>query len=222
MREISFAAQRRLGLTAAVTSVLGILYWPFHAVAYFQTEDGRESKGALPWDGAARDTLGPAIDWSDVDTVYVTYGKVTLVLLLGFLLGLLALHARQAQAGEKLERWGFRIALLGNAIAAVGAFVEYWLEQVDAGFAVGAPGVLLLLVGSTLFGVGTLRAEIAPRVGAWLLILSIPLLIAVTALLGHLSAGLVPLDVAWLVLGGWLWRSAPDAQGAGRSAVRYS
>jgi hypothetical protein len=93
-------------------------------------------------------------------------------------------------------------------IAILGVVVEYWLQQVDVGFAIGAPGLVVLLVGLTLLGIGMLRARAAPRAGSWLLALSIPLLLACMLLIGHLSAGLVPLDLAWIVLGWWAWSLA--------------
>jgi hypothetical protein len=92
----------------------------------------------------------------------------------------------------------------------VGTVIEYWLQQVDLGFAIGAPGLLILLVGSTLLGIGMLRARAAPRVGSWLLALSIPLVLAYTILIGHLSAGLIPFDFAWIVLGWWAWSVTPN------------
>jgi hypothetical protein len=161
-----------------------------------------------------REPLEPLLDWSSPDTVYVTYGKIILVPLIGFLLGLLAVHAAQRPIAAGLERWGFRIALVGNVVAIVGTLVEYWLEEVDLGFAIGAPGLLVLLVGSTLFGIATLRARSAARAGAWLLALSLPLLLTCTLLIGHLSAGLVPLDLAWIALGWWVL-SLPQADETG-------
>lgn len=212
--QLSLSTRRRFGLAAAAASLLGLVYWPFHALAYFATEDGSEDKGVLPWDGGAADLLDPALAWSDADTVYVTFGKVTTVVVAGFLLGLLALHARQA-GRSALERWGFRVALAGTSVLLVGTVVEYWAEAVEAGFVIAGPGLLIMLVGLTLFGAGSLRAGVAPRAGALLVALSLPLVALATVLLGHLSAGLIPLDVAWLLLGGWLWREAREASSLG-------
>jgi len=43
------------------------------------------------------------------------------------------------------------------------------------------------------------------QVAARLLALSIPLVFAMTGLVGHLRGGFVPLDLAWILLGFWLW-----------------
>ncbi len=62
------------------------------------------------------------------------------------------------------------------------------------------------LVGSTLLGVGMLRRKVGPRLGAWLLALSFPLLILFVALWGHIPMGLIPLDVGWIAIGWTLWK----------------
>ena len=197
-----------MGLAAVAGGVVGILYFPLHSLAYFASEGG--SEGVVKWADSGRDLLGPLLEWDSADTVYRTYGKVYLVVVLAFLLGLVALRGRRAGEAEGLERWSFRVALAGYALLVVGAVVEYWTPYLDFGFlAFTGPGVLLGLIGSTLLGITLLRRDAAPRAGAWLLALSIPLVFGLTALIGHLSAGLVPLDLAWIVLGWWLWSETP-------------
>jgi peptidoglycan/LPS O-acetylase OafA/YrhL len=62
------------------------------------------------------------------------------------------------------------------------------------------------MFGSLLFGIGTLRAGMVPRLGAWLLTLGgFPGIVLMTVLVGHLSGGLPLLDFAWVVLGYALW-----------------
>ncbi len=167
-------------------------------------------RGVVKWADAGRDLLGPLLDWTSADTVYRMYGKVYLVVVLGLLLGLIALRGHRAGEAEGLERWSFRVALAGYGLLVVGAVVAYRTPYLDFGFlAFTGPGVLLALVGSTLLGITLLRRDAVSRAGAWLLTLSIPLVFGLTALLGHLSAGLVPLDLAWMVLGWWLWSEMP-------------
>lgn len=179
---------------------MGILYFPLHALAYLQTEEG--SEGILKWSDGGRDLLGPLLDWDDVDTVYKTYGKVMVVVTLGLFLGLVGLWRRRRPEAAGIERWGFRVALVGYALLVVGTFVEYWTPYLDFGFiAFSAPGFLLSLVGSTLLGIGLLRRRAAPRLPSRLLALALPLFLLGAALFGHASAGLLPLDVAWIALG---------------------
>ncbi len=202
------STQRRFGLAATAGGILGILYFPLHALAYFATEDGAESQGAIKWADSGRDLLEPLLDWSSADTVYKTYGKVYSIVVLGLVLGFLALWARRAGQAQGVERWGFRIALVGYPLFLLGAVVEYWTPYLDFGFlAFSAPGFLLTLIGSTLLGIGLLRRAAAPRFGAWLLALAVPLALVLTGLSGHLSGGLVGLDLAWIVLGRSLWSS---------------
>jgi hypothetical protein len=78
-----------------------------------------------------------------------------------------------------------------------------------------------MAVGWTLFGIGTLRAKVAPRLGAWLLIVGgFPGFFVITGLLGqHNSMGWLLVDLAWVVLGYALW-SARDMPAGQPSRVR--
>jgi hypothetical protein len=97
-------------------------------------------------------------------------------MVLGWIAGLLALHARQAASAGRLERWIFRPAFTGVVLGTLGGIGAYrigsvWWGVVDFSFvAFLVPMLLLVGVGFPLFGVGTLRAKAAPRLVAWLLI----------------------------------------------------
>ena len=203
--ELTPDARRWAGLAAVVGGVVGLLYWPLHALAYFATESGSDSEGILKPTEWLREPLGSLLDWSSPDTVYVTYGKIIIVPAAGFLLGLLAVRSTLPAVTARLERWGLLISIVGNVVVLVGLVIEYWLELVDLGFAIDGPGFVVLLAGLTMLGIGMIRERAAPRVGAWLLALVIPSVLGCTLLIGHLSAGLIPLDLAWIVLGWWAW-----------------
>ena len=176
--------ERRLGLAAVIGGLVGILYFPLHALAYFRTDEGTE--GLLPWADRGHDLLGPLLDWDDVDTVYKTYGKVMVIVVLGLLLGLAGLWSRRRSEAKGLERWAYRMAFVGYSLLVVGTFVEYWTPYLDFGFrAFSGPGFLVSVLASTLLGIALLRRRAAPRLAGWLLALAIPLLLAVTALFGH-------------------------------------
>lgn len=52
------------GLAAMLGGIVGILYFPFHAVAYFATEGGAESLEAAwvaAWSGAFRSLSNPCL-----------------------------------------------------------------------------------------------------------------------------------------------------------------
>jgi hypothetical protein len=204
------------GLVALVGSVIGILYFPFHSAAYLATRGGADSLAA-PWVAAWYEpftrVFDPLLTFASLHDVYTTFGKVYILVLLGFLAGVLALHSRQGAHAGRLEKWGFRVVLVGSVLSTGGAFGEYYTPYLDSSFlALSAPGLLLMMFGSPLFGIGTLRARMTPRLGGWLLTIGgFPGIILMTLLVGHLSGGLLLLDFAWLVLGYALWtqRGAP-------------
>lgn len=199
------------GLVAMLGGIVGILYAPFYALAYFATEDGAESletPWVAAWAGALRPILEPLLTFAPPEDVYLTYGKCFSFMVLGWMAGLLALHSRQAAGTGRLERWGFRVAFTGTVLGTIGGIGAYWIgsfwgEVVDISFmAFLVPMLLLVGVGFPLFGIGTLRAKAAPRSGAWLLIVGgLPGMILLNIVLGQLTLGLVPLNLAWVVLG---------------------
>jgi hypothetical protein len=210
------------GLAAMAGGALGLLCAPLYSLAYFATDDGApfaESASVQAWAEPAHDLLAPLLSFASPDTVYLTYGKLFLFVWIGMLTGLVGLHARQTGHGGRLERWGFRASLLGLLLLTVGAFGAYWLGLVEASFvAFLVPGLLLLTSGATLFGLGTWRAGVAPRTGAWLLIVGgFPGTFLISEL-ATLGGGLVLLYLAWLVLGHSL-RSRPATPAYGAPAA---
>ena len=101
---LSEAQQGWMGLAAAAGGIVGILYFPLHSLAYFATEDSTE--GVVKWKDSARDLLEPLLDWDSADTVYRTWGKVGLLVVLGFVLGVLALWLRRRGQMWRATRCG--------------------------------------------------------------------------------------------------------------------
>ncbi len=200
------APASRAGLIAVIGALIGIAVSPFHALAYFATPDGEV--GVIKWAEFGRDLLEPVLDWSDADTVYRTYGKVFVIVGIAYVAGLYGL--RMARRGARgVEMWGMRVAPIGYLLLLVGALAEYWGPEdwLDPAFMfLSGPGLLVSLVGSTLLGIGMVRRKIEPRLGAWLLVLSFPLLILFVASWGHIPMGLIPLDVGWIAIGWALWK----------------
>ncbi len=202
---------RRGGLAAMLCGIMGILYTPLYALAYFATEDGAESLEApwvAAWAGVVRPVLEPLLTFAPPETVYLTYGKLFSFMVLGWMAGLLALHARQAASAGRLGRWGFRLAFAGTVLGTLGGIGAYWIGSVWWGAAAFAfvaflvPMLLLVGVGFPLFGIGTLRAKAAPRLGGWLLIVGgLPGMILLNIVLGQLTLALLPINLAWVVLG---------------------
>ncbi len=129
---------RRGGLAAMLGGILGILYAPLYALAYFATEDGAESLEApwvAAWAGAVRPALEPLLTFAPPEVVYLTYGKLFSFMVLGWMAGLLALHARQAASAGRLEKWGFRLAFAGTVLGTLGGIGAYWIGSVWRGAA---------------------------------------------------------------------------------------
>jgi hypothetical protein len=125
------------------------------------------------------------------------------------LAGLVGLHARHAGRGGRLERWGFRVSFLGVLLLVIGGFGAYWLGLVEASFAAFlVPGLLLFTFGSSIFGLGTWRAGVAPRTGALLLIVGGFPGTFVISEIATLGGGLILVYLAWVVLGYALWFEA--------------
>lgn len=199
------------GLAAMLGGIVGILYAPFYALAYFATPDGVESLEApwvAAWAGAVRPALEPLLTFAPPEAVYLTYGKLLSLMVLGWMVGLLALHAQQATGAGRLEKWGFRVTFIGTVLGTIGGIVAYWIgtfwwAAVGIGFgAFLAPMLILVGVGFPLFGIGTLRAKTAPKLGVWLLIIGgLPGMILLDIVLGQLTLALLPINLAWIILG---------------------
>jgi hypothetical protein len=208
-------------LAAMLGGIVGILYSPFYALAYFATEDGASSLEApwvAAWAGVLRPILEPFLTFAPPEDVYLTYGKFFSFMIIGWLAGTLALHTRQAASAGRLEKWGFRVAFAGTVLGTLGSIGVDWIGSVwwgavDFSFlAFMVPALLLFNVGFPLFGAGTLRAKAAPRLGAWLLTVGgFPGIFLLTFLTGQLTLGLLLLNLAWVVLGYALFSEASAA-----------
>ncbi len=143
----------------------------------------------------------------------------------------MAARARRPAPSSGLERWGWRSALAGYALATVGllaaaaALVGGSTESgaLNVAFlALLLPGMLVSVIGSTVLGIALLRDRYAPQVTAWLLALAFPLLLVGSVVLGHNSLGLVPLFAAWAATGWRLWRVELHAEVLDPAGLRES
>lgn len=222
------------GMAAMMGGALGILYSPFVALAFFATKDGAkfaDSAPAAAWTGVVRPVLEPFLRFASPEYVHLIYGSLLVFVILGLREGLKALHSRQAARAGRLEKWGFRVALVGSILLTIGSIGAFWVGGLvfalsrshtdlitNASYiAFSLPGLLLLMFGTTLFGIGTLRARVASRPGAWLLIIGgFPGIIVMAFLVGNWGGSLLLVDLAWIVLGYSLWseKSVPAPQAA--------
>jgi hypothetical protein len=179
--ETSPAAQRLIGRFAWIMAWVGLVVGELHALARHATDEGKEDLNqplTRAWSVPASRALRPLLDWSNPDTVYLTYGKIWFPVFAGFTLCAFVLQQRRRPAG--FEKWAWRVALTGYLIATLSVFGAYYTPWIDQSFVLlTVPGLLISLVGSTMLGIALLRNRFQPRATAWLLALWIPLFIGI-------------------------------------------
>lgn len=171
--------QVRIARWAWLTSLATLVIGQLHALARFQTEDGKSDLD-LPLTGAwaepATDFFEPLLDWAGPDTVYLTYGKWWTVAL-GVMVAAAIVVARLRQP-YGAEKWGWRLFIAGYSLLTLGVTAYYWGQWTaynvleDIGLWAQLPAALVGTIGATVLGVALLRRGARPRVAAVLLLLS--------------------------------------------------
>lgn len=202
------------GVAAMLGGVLAILLTPFATFAYWMVGPAHTYPD-MPWAQLIEPLMTPFLGFGTPGDVYATYGKVFFLIYLLFLTGLVSLHTHIAGHESRLERRGFRIALIGLVMNLIGNVGDYWLGKEilhqplwGMSFAIGTMlGTLVYAVGSVLIGIAILRARTLPRWGGWTLIIAPTLGIVLGLwLVKHLPSALVlPMGLGWVVLGFALW-----------------
>jgi hypothetical protein len=217
-------ADRWVGITAWAAAWVGLVLAPVHALSRFATVDGTadlQSAVVRAWAEPAARWLRPLLDWSDADTVYVTFGRGWLPLLLAATVCAFVVRRRHDPRGR--ERWVWWISLTGYAAATVSVVGDYFTPWMDESFAfVGIPAILVSVFGSTVLGVVQLRRPFRPRATAWLLALWLPLFFLLSSVIA-MGAALLPMLWAWGFAGRALSRpvsAAPTAVAADRATTR--
>ena len=147
-------SQTRLTKLAWGTALATLVIGQLHALARHRTEDGRSDLD-LPatafWAEPAGRALDPLLSWAGPDTVYLAYGKWWM-LAIGVMVaaGVMVMRLR---APYGVERWGWRIMLVGYVLLALGAGAFYWGQWTsynvleDIGLWMDLPGALLGSIG---------------------------------------------------------------------------
>lgn len=200
-------SNRSLGILAMAAGALGILYAPFHAAAYLATPDG--DPPVVPWDGAFRDAFPAAFDFAGPDGVYVTFGRILPLVLVGFIAGLWALRTLQGREPSRFLRGSFYALFATQAVLFLSTIVEFYTPFLELAFLVAFPAMLLGLVSYILYGIASLRAKTLPRNAAWMLIGGAVAVIPLIALFGHIPLAMYGLYAAWIRVG-WLETQVPS------------
>lgn len=219
--KLSPAAERRIVQATWVLAWFGLVAGQLHALSRHATAQGSHDLSApltRAWSVPVSQALRPLLDWSDPDTVYVTYGKLWLPVYAAFTVCAFVIRSHRQPRG--LEMWGWRLTLtgyVGVTLSVVGDYFTPWMDQ--SFYVVGLPTALLGLVGSPLLGIGLLRNGFRPKVTAWLLILSLPMLLAVTQVTSLGSSDL-PVAFGWALAGSHLLASRTRPSRAGELTGR--
>lgn len=206
--------QRTIGRFAWARAWFGLVMGQLHALARHNTADGKEDLQAWTtrvWSDPARSALRPLLDWADPDTVYLTYGKLWLPVLVALTLCAFVVRARRRPTG--FETWAWRAVLLGCCYACVGVAAEYWTRWTDyssffdAAFLATLPAIPIIMIGSTVVGSTLLRRGFRPRATALLLTVALPLapVISMFTSLGNIF---LPIAFAFGIAGRRLARAA--------------
>jgi hypothetical protein len=200
--QVSDRTVRLVGRSAWLGAWVGVVLAPIHALSRFATADGRqdlESAVVRTWAEPAAGRLRPLLDWANPDTVYVTYGKLWLLLFLAATA--CAFLVRRERDPRGFERIAWRITLTGLAVATASVMGDYFTPWLDQSFLLlGIPGVLISLSGSLLLGIALLRRGFRPRMTAWLLALWLPLFMALSSVIA-MGAAALPMLFAWGLAG---------------------
>jgi len=192
---------RAAGRSAWIAAWAGVILSPIHALSRFATEEGREDleSSSRFWAEPAAERVRPLLDWADPHTVYVTYGKGWLVLILAATV--CAFLVRGTRRPHGLERVAWPVALTGLTLETVSVAGDYYTPWIDESFLfIGLPGMLISLIGSLLLGIALLRRRYRPRMTAWLLVLSFPLMLVLSELVA-MGAAALPTLFAWGLAG---------------------
>ena len=122
---------RRIARAAWWTAWFGLVIGQLHALARFRTEDGKSDLD-LPltgvWARPAEDLFSPLLDWASPDAVYTTYGKLWLVVFVGFTAMAFVAYRHRRPVG--FEKWAWRVALCAYVGACVSVVADV-LERID-------------------------------------------------------------------------------------------
>jgi hypothetical protein len=196
------------GLAATVGGVLGIVLTPPFALAYISAFEG--GYAALTFRSNLIDAPYP-LDFSYGERVYYTYGRLYFLTLLPELLALYVLRRLRGGDSGALERWGFRLSLVGMWLVVIGVFTDYWMDM-PPGFWAVIVATPFFGAGFVLLGVGWQKAGVVPL---WVTLVMVGAAIGTSPVMFFLvlhwpSGPLLLLHLTCVALGYVLWSGQGD------------
>jgi hypothetical protein len=180
-----------------------VLTVPF-ASAYF-IANPVEGEAPPGWLHSLEPELGSLLTFAAPETVYTLYGKVFNLVYILILPAVFGLHHLHRGTNSPREMRAFRVLVGGLIATSIGVAFDYWADGI--GFVITMFGLLAVIVGTTLYGVATLRAGVLPPWSSWLLVAGGPGAFVGMALFGHIPSGPTLLFAAsWLAVGTLLSR----------------
>jgi hypothetical protein len=196
--EISSSAARGISRFAWVMAALGTVVGQVHALARAQAHPGDlvESPLTRAWAEPAIRALRPLLDWSDPETVYVTYGRIWLPVCLAFTAAAYLVYRRRSPKGAERRLW--QVTLAAYAVMTISVFGDYFTPWMDQMFILGIAAMLAIGFGGIALGIIMLRNGFRPRTTPILLMVFIPFMFAITELTS-LGSALLPLMWGWAI-----------------------
>lgn len=202
---------RWAGVAAVVGGLLAlVLTLPF-ALAFFRAYPGYDVPPT--WLAGLEPSLLPLVSFAPPVTVYNLYGRVYDLVYMLFLPATVALHRLHQGYRSWLERWGYGLLLSGLVLTFLGVAGDYWANGLT--FVLSLLGLLVLAVGTSLYGLVLWRSHVLPRGVAGLFLACMLGVVTGSWLMGHIPSGpTLPFALAWLALGAAFsrWPSPPAAE----------
>lgn len=177
---------------------MAIVLTPPFATAYFLAFPDYD----VPpfWLAFLEPRLDPVLSFAPADEVYETYGRIYNLAYLLFLPAAFAMHRLHRNSASRLEKRGFAVLVAGLIATFVGVAGDYWANGI--GFLLEVLGLLVSMIGSTVYGIALLRIGLGPRLVAWSFVLSGPGAVLFMLLIGHIPSGpTLPFAISWLLVG---------------------
>lgn len=213
----SMKLARQAGIIVFLGAMMGIVLSLLLNAAYSATPPAVDLP-IPPWQPALEQIVGPALSFGPAVQVYHFYGRLVLLVLAAFVVGLYGLYANQRTqfAGQlpRLHIWGYRLAMAGLVLNLLGNVGDYWVTLGETlgliAFAGGTVvGLLLQVIGFALLAISGLRHASMPKAAAWPLILWFPfaVLLLLIGMVNLPSSPLLALSVAWAITGASMARA---------------
>ncbi|HUF39732.1 MAG TPA: hypothetical protein VMN57_14500 [Anaerolineales bacterium] len=195
-------SKQTLGLLAAIAASLALLITLPFTLAYFLAYDDPTA-----WMWELIHNSGPLLKFDSRSVVYATYGKLYSTLLPLTAPAFFYLDRNFGPGRDSRSAlWGYRLLVGGMFLGALGIIGDYWPAQdswwIGAGFMAEMIGILLIWIGSLLYGRTLQKTDgLGKRIGLGWMLVPAGGILGLTVL-GHIPSGpLLGYAGFWLVIG---------------------